>query len=112
MNDGIFYLALFVIVGVLGIRGSWRLTRRYHDVSPQLVERERLILLAFVIVAWLVTVAAAYFGFLTVRRLLGFEPLPELAPVSALVAFGVFMIPAFLDAVVDRVARVPWGNGS
>lgn len=108
MNEGTWYLALFVIVGVLGIRGSWRLTRRYHDVSSQLVDRERLILLAFVIVAWLITVAAAYFGFLTVRRMLGFEPLPELAPVSAVIAFGIFLIPAFLDAVVDRVARVQW----
>lgn len=108
MNEGLWYLALFVIVGVLGIRGSWRLTRRYHDVSPQLVERERLILLAFVIVAWLVTVAALYFGGLSVRRLLGFEALPQFSAVSAVIAFAIFLIPAFLDAVVERVARVPW----
>lgn len=108
MNEAIPLLVAFLIVAVLGIRGSWRLTRRYHDVRGQLIPRERLILLAMVIVAWTVTVAALYFGGLSVRRALGFPALPELAPLGTLFAIVIFLIPAFLDAVVDRVARVPW----
>jgi len=77
-------------------------------VNSQLDDRETLILRAVVIVAWTITIAALYFGFLAVRRLLGYEPLPELVPVSAVIAIGVLLIPAFLDYIVERVARVPW----
>jgi len=102
------YAVLFGIVAILGVRGSWRLTSRYMFVNSQLDDRETLILRAVVIVAWTITIAALYFGFLAVRRLLGYEPLPELVPVSAVIAIGVLLIPAFLDYIVERVARVPW----
>jgi hypothetical protein len=102
------YAALFGIVAVLGVRGSWRLAARYSSVHDRLDERETWILRAIVIVSWVITVAALYFGFLSVRRLLGFDALPQLVPVSAIVAIGVLLIPAFLDYVVDRVATVSW----
>lgn len=108
MSDGVWFLLIFVIVAVLGVRGSWRLTRRYRDVQGELTERERSILFAFVIVSWTITFAALYFGGLTVRNQLGFERLPQLAPVSAFIATVILLIPAFLDWVVERVARVPW----
>lgn len=102
------YTVLFGIAAILGLRGSWRLTARYTAVHSQLDDRETLILRAVVVVSWVITIAVLYFGFLTIRRLLGFAPLPELIPVSAIVATGVLLIPAFLDYIVDRVARVPW----
>lgn len=108
MTDAAFYAILLGITTVLGLRGSIRLTRRYLGVRGELVDRERWILLAFVIVSWAVTVAAMWFGWLTVRRLLGFAPVPETAAIGALIATVVMLIPAFLDWVVERVARVPW----
>lgn len=108
MSEAVVYALVFAIVAVLGVRGSWRLTRRYRDVRLELIERERWILLALVVVAWSITLAALYFGGLTVRSLLGFPRLPQLAPVSVLIATGILLIPAFLDWVVDHVARVPW----
>lgn len=108
MSEAYVYAFLFLVVAVLGIRGSWRLTSRYRAIKSQLIARERWILLAIVIVAWAVTFAALYFGGLTMRRLVGFEALPQLAPASALIATGILLIPAFLDWVVEQVARVPW----
>ena len=102
------YAVLFGIVAILGLRGSWRLSARYRFVHGQLDYREGLILLAIVVVSWTITVAALYFGFLSVRRLLGYEPLPELVPVSVVIATGVLLVPAFLDYVVTRVSRVDW----
>ena len=108
MIDAWVYAVLFGIAAIFGLRGSVRLTRRYRDVRSRLDSREALILLAIVIVSWVITITAFYFGGLSVRRLLGFESIPELVPISALLAIGVLFIPTFLDAVVDRVARVPW----
>ena len=102
------YAVVFAVVAILGVRGSVRLTARYRAVRDQLDAREAWILRAFVIVAWVITVAALYYGFLASRRLLGFAPLEGLVPISVVVATVVLLIPAFLDYVVDRVARVPW----
>lgn len=97
-----------VVAFALGLRGSVRLTRRYRAVRPLLAKHEREILLAFVVVAWLITSGAGYFGYLSARRLLGFGPLDWTPIVSVLLASAVLLIPAFLDHIVSRVARVPW----
>lgn len=107
MSDLWVFIAFGVVALVLGIRGSVRLTTRYRDVAAVLVPRERLLLLALVVVAWTITIAAAYFMWLGVRRLAG-EPPFEWSPLtSTLVASVILFIPAFLDYVVERVARVP-----
>ena len=108
MTDGWVFVVPFIVAAVLGLRGSIRLTLRFRDVRTRLDAHEALILFAIVVVAWVVTVAAFYFGGLAVRRLLGFDTIPELVPVSALISIVVLFIPTLLDAVVDRVARVPW----
>lgn len=102
------YVVLFAVVVILGVRGSVRLTRRFVAVHDRLDDRETWVLGSYVIVAWAITAAAIYFGGLSVRRLLGYEPIDSLQFVSAVVAAVVLLIPAFLDYVVDRVARVPW----
>ena len=108
MTEGTWYAVVFAIFAILGVRGSIRLARRYRDVRGQLIQRERLLLLSIVVVAWAIAGAALYFGFLAVRVVLGFERIPQLAPVSALIATAILLIPAFLDWVVEHVARVPW----
>lgn len=105
--SGAFVVAA-AIAFVLGLRGSVRLSRRYHDVSALLVPRERLILGSFVAVAWVITLAGGWFVATSARRLLGFEPLDWTPLASLLVASVVLFIPAGLDFIVDRVARVPW----
>lgn len=108
MTSAHAFAVVALIAFVLGLRGSVRLSRRYRAVSPLLLQHEREILLAFVVVAWLVTVAAGFFGLIAARRLVGFAPL-DWAPVAqVLLASAVLLIPAFLDHIVSRVARVPW----
>lgn len=108
MMEPWLFAVLFVITAVFGLRGSIRLTWRYLDVVEQLDERERWVLLAFVLTAWVITAAALWYGFLSVRTVLGFQRIEGIATVSALIATGVLLIPTFLDAVVSRVARVDW----
>lgn len=102
------YAVLFGIASILGLRGSIRVTRRYVAVRDSLMLRESSILLLLVFICWVITGAALWFGILNVRRLLGFEPLPELIPISALIATVILFVPTLVDVVVDRVARVPW----
>jgi hypothetical protein len=96
------HLAVAVLAStfVLGVRSTWRLWRlhRGEDQSPR-----NLITGAFVTVAFVVTLAAGYYGFLSARRVLGFEPLPGAALVSVLVAAVVLLIPSFLDWTVGRI---------
>lgn len=102
------FAVLFCIAAILGLRGSIRLTQRYIDVVDKLQEREALILIAIVITSWIITGAAGWFGTVNVVRLLGLDFGGEVVVLSAVIATLVLFIPAFLDAMVDRVARVPW----
>jgi hypothetical protein len=102
-----FVVAALAAFG-LGVRGSLRLTLRYRAVKDELEWYERLILWAIVVVAWTVTVAAGFYAATSGRRLLGYEPLEWTPLAGILIAIIVMLIPTFLDAVVERVARVPW----
>lgn len=110
MSEATYFLVLFVIAAVFGLWGSVELTRRYRAVHNQLDSRERLILLAFVVESWLITGAAIFYGVLSMRTLLGYERIPQVAPVSVLLAAAIFLIPAGLNLVVRYVAQVPWGE--
>lgn len=105
----IVYVLMFVIASVLGLRGSVRVTRRFRAASANnaMTAPERLLLGVLVVVCWTITAAALYLGFLSVRRLLGFEALGFLAPVSFVVALGVLLLPAAIDAVITKIAK--WG---
>lgn len=111
MSEQAFYLVLFAVTAILGYRGSFRLTRRFRLAAGGSTDRmtynERLLLGSIVVVAWVVTIAATYLGVLSIRRVLGFESVAFLAPVSILVAMGVLLIPAGLDLVIERIARLP-----
>lgn len=108
MNEASVFVAVGAFAFLFGLRASVRLTRRYRDVSPLLISRERLILGSFVVVAWSITFAAGFFDGLSARRLLGFDPIQWTPFVSILVASAILFIPVGLDMVVSRVARVPW----
>jgi len=108
MNEGHLFVIFGGVAFFLGLRGSVRLTRRYIDVDEHLVPRERLILLSFVVVAWLITGAAGYFDLLSARRVLGYAPFEWTPILSIVIASLILFIPAGLDWVIGRVARVPW----
>lgn len=99
-------LGVFLIGLALGLRGSIRLTSRLRSAWPVMDWRERLLLTAIVVVVWTVTAFALYIGFMSLRRALGYAPLDWAPIVGAIFAGAVLYIPAFLDLVVDRVARV------
>lgn len=101
MNTETGWLALvFAAVSIVGIRSTWRLWRiwRFDQRS-----RQSLILAAFAIVSLLITIGALWFGILTVRRLLGFESLPELQLGSFIIVVIILLIPAGLERVVARI---------
>lgn len=103
--DSIFIVGV-LIAFTFGVRSTWRLWRRYRDAAPVLVEwRERLVLGSIVFVAFAITGAAAYFAFLAVRRLLGYEALDWSPYASSAVAIFVLLIPTYLERIVARVAR-------
>lgn len=94
------------IAAVVGVRSSVRLAFRYRGVAPLLATwRERLMLGTFVAVAWTITVVALWIGFLTIRRLLGFQVLPGTPPVTGLMVIVVLFIPTLLDIVVTKIAK-------
>lgn len=108
MSDAWIFILLGACAFILGLRGSIRLSRRYVDVRTLLVDRERLFLLSLVWVSWVITFAGGFFVLLSARRVIGLEPLPFSPILSILVAATILFIPAGLDQVVSRVARVPW----
>lgn len=107
MNDTASYIGIgILLIGlVFGLRGSRRLTRRYRAARPLVSGQDALLLVGIVTVAWGIVIFAVYIGILSVRRLLGFEPLDWTPPLTAAFATIALFIPTFLDAVVSRVAR-------
>lgn len=107
-EQAIAFVFVLLVASVLGVRASYRLTRRYRGVRELLDERERTVLGTFVVVAWMITFVALVLGLLAARRLFGFEAVPWGSTVTLLLASFVLLIPAGLDYVVERVSRVPW----
>lgn len=107
MSEAWVFVLLGAIAVILGIRGSVRLTHRYLDAARILIPRERLLLGALVVVCWLITIVGAYFVVISARRIAGFDAL-EWSPFASIVlASAVLFIPAALDFVIERIARLP-----
>jgi hypothetical protein len=106
--DSWIYAVLFGIAAIFGLHGSVRVTRRYRAVTFDLDWRERMVLLLLVGICWVITTTAFYVGILSIRQLLGFERLPQLIPLTSLLATLILFVPTVIDFVVTRVSRVPW----
>jgi hypothetical protein len=91
-----------VILGccfALGIRSTLRLRAIHrHETPPR-----NLITGAFYATSLLITLAAGYFGLLSARRVLGFDPIAGSMFLSLLVASAVLLIPVGLDYTVTRI---------
>jgi hypothetical protein len=73
--------------------------------NPKLTEpRAYLVLVAFVVVSVVVTIAAGYFGFTLGRRLADLEPFEGQTLISIIVVAIVVLIPQFLLQIVQRIA--------
>jgi uncharacterized membrane protein len=96
-------VAAGVIISVpFAVRATWRLWRLWrHD------EGRSLLLLAFWVVALIVTTAGIWIGFLSVRRLIGFEALDWSPFITGVLVVLVLQIPMILDGLVQRVAHRP-----
>jgi hypothetical protein len=103
-GDDAFYAFSFAVAFLLGIRSTYRLTRTYLNIRGRLPRLRRLALQAFAVVAGSITIAAGWFGFLTVRRILGFEPIDGTQFVGFIIAEFVLLIPLYLDTIVDVIA--------
>jgi flagellar biosynthesis protein FliQ len=100
-------LGLILTAGVLisapfAIRATWRLWRLWRQDHEH-----SLLLLAFWVVALIVTVAGLWVGFLQVRRLIGYEPLDWSPPITAILTIIVLQIPMILDSLTQRVQTRP-----
>ena len=105
MSIDVGLAVLFLVAFLLGTRATIRQWRRYRTITPTLVTpRAELIMWAFAVISTVITIAAGYYGFLSLRRVAGFDPLPpEWASISIGVAAGVLLLPEFIDRVVKRI---------
>jgi uncharacterized membrane protein len=99
--------AVFALAAVLGVRSTFRLLR---IVRPADHDR-RTILNLLTLIAGTITLAALYFGVMSVRRLLGFEAFPWAPTVSVLLSATVLLIPVGIDLVVERIQARPDERG-
>lgn len=97
---GIILTAGVLISAPFAIRATWRLWQLWRADQGR-----SLLLLAFWIVALIVTIAGAWIGFLSIRRLIGYAPLDWSAPITGVLTVLVLQIPMILDGLVQRVAH-------
>lgn len=90
----------FLIAAVLGIRATVRLWQTYVDAGGR-----HVILLAFAVIATLITIVATMVGLISLRRILGYDPLPWTPPLLIIGAGVIFLIPAGLEWLVAYIAR-------
>ena len=94
-------VGLFVVFFVAGVASTRDLLVIHRAATPP---RNR-ITGAFATVALLVTAAAGWFGFLSARRVLGFDPIPGASIASIIVASAVLTIPVGLRITVQGIRR-------
>jgi hypothetical protein len=99
MIDWFELLIVVAFVGafVLGSRSTWRQYRRWQRRGA-FETRNRILLLLFAICA-LITGAAGWYGFISARRLIGFEALPWTPVPSVLIATGIVLIPVVVTDI-------------
>lgn len=94
-------VAAAILVSVpFALRATWRLWALYRADL-----RRSLILRAIALVSTIVTGAAVWIGILSVRRMLGYDPLDWTAPITGLVVVAVLQVPMILDSLVSRVGK-------
>lgn len=96
---------LFVVVFILGVDATHWLWQNYRAIAPTLNPRARAIGFAFVVVSVAIVVVVGWLGFLSVRRLLGFEALEWSFIVSYALSIPVLLIPVYLKRVWQRIGR-------
>jgi hypothetical protein len=96
---GLIVLGVAFVLGVRSVVRLWLIW--LHDVRT----RRNPILAAFALIALLITVASGWFGATSLRRVLGYEPLPYGPIVGLVLASIVLLIPVWLDLIVSLVAR-------
>jgi hypothetical protein len=93
-------MGVFIAAFLIGLRSTFRIHR-----IRKLVDHHNRILYAFDVVCLVITIAAGFYGFLGIRRVLGFDSLPGVAVISVVVASAVLLIPLFLDWTVTQIRR-------
>lgn len=114
MSEVTLYVLLAVVLSVLAVRGSLKVTLRFRAASrgegSLSTWSERLFVGLLVVICWFVTAVASYLTVFSVYRILGNPPLPWTPVVSAILAIGVFLIPTAIGEVVDAIARGRYGR--
>jgi len=102
MTEQVLGTLLFGVTALLGIRSCFRLWR---IVAFDRETRKSAILVLLASIATIITLAALWFGGLTLRRLLGFEALPSqvVIPIGLLIAGAVLLVPTAIERVVTRI---------
>lgn len=98
---GAFLVAFFV-----GLRSSWRLLTRYRRARHAIDPRNRLVLKVVVVASWMITIAAGWFGSLSVIRLMTDFTFPWTPPVTLALSTMIVFIPLLFDLAISRVARI------
>lgn len=102
MSDAFVASLLFTTafgVGVVSTIYLWRVR------GNGWTDHRNMILDAIFVVSLVVTLAAGYFGFLSLRRVWGFEPLPWTPIAGLVVSTTVLLIPPFLVWIVRRIQK-------
>lgn len=103
-NAELAWIVVLAVAAVFGIHDSWAVTRRYITVKDELDWRGRMLLLLLVVICWSLTATALWFGAISARRLLGFQPIPNVTiPVSFLIVTGVLFLPRLILSVIRAI---------
>lgn len=105
--DAAPFTVILMVVFAIGVRDTWRLLSEYRAIAPVLLPRYRAIGRAFVVAAAGILVVIGWFGFLTTRRLLGFEAFEWSAPIGLLLSIPVLLLPTYFRRVWDRIGHPP-----
>lgn len=118
MSEDVATILVIGIPAVLGVRSTfviWGIVLFDHAVGWNLIRAIRVIpgefsrnpiLVGLAIIATIITIAALWFGILTVRRALGFEPLPPDITISVglVLAALVLLIPTGIERLAAYVS--------
>lgn len=102
--QAILSTALFVAAGLVGVRSSRRLHKRYKRSRDLIDPRFRPLFLMVVIACYLITLAALWIGSLSAVRLIFDTVFTWSPPITLTIATVVIFIPAMFEYTIEVIA--------
>lgn len=104
-TERLAYGMMYAVTFVIGLYSSYRMWRRYMTARDGIARENRPVLHALVVTCFVITAAAGWLGFLSMRAIVGLPRMDWTPPFNVVIASAVLLLPGLINLRIRQVAR-------